>query len=89
MDIHSAQNNMGGDLTADETSVIRGALDLASKIARTECTPLDKARLVQLSVHHYHPPKYSHPLCSSHFVGAIVCFTAVLDVGAVGLHAVR
>lgn len=42
VDIHSAQNNMGGDLTADETSVIRGALDLASKIARSECTPLDK-----------------------------------------------
>ena len=33
---------MGGDLTSDEIGVIRGALDLTSKTARSECTPLDK-----------------------------------------------
>ena len=42
MDIHSAEQQFGGDLTADETSVMRGALDLAGKRARSECTPLDK-----------------------------------------------
>ena len=37
---------MGGDLTSDEISVIRGALDLTSKTARSECTPLDKVGIV-------------------------------------------
>ena len=36
---------MGGDLTSDEIGVIRGALDLTSKTARSECTPLDKVPL--------------------------------------------
>lgn len=44
VDIHSAQSGMGGYLTPDEVTVIRGALDLTSKRARQAMTPLDKVR---------------------------------------------
>ena len=42
---------MGGDLTSDEIGVIRGALDLTSKTARSECTPLDKVPLQVIRNH--------------------------------------
>lgn len=42
VDIHSAQSGMGGYLTPDEVTVIRGALDLTAKKARQAMTPLDK-----------------------------------------------
>mmetsp|Transcript_1813 Transcript_1813/g.5272 ORF Transcript_1813/g.5272 Transcript_1813/m.5272 type:complete len:559 (-) Transcript_1813:404-2080(-) len=41
VDVHGAQSGMGGFLTPDEISVIRGALDLTSKSARVAMTSLD------------------------------------------------
>ena len=40
--IHSREENFGGNLTSDEVSIIRGALDLSSKTAASVMTPLDK-----------------------------------------------
>lgn len=42
IDIHSMEEAYGGNLTADEISVIRGALDLGQKDARACMTPLEK-----------------------------------------------
>ena len=50
------KEQMGGDLTSDEIGVIRGALDLTSKTARSECTPLDKVPWQNL--HTSCPPTY-------------------------------
>lgn len=43
VDVHGAQSGMGGFLTKDEISVIRGALDLTNKLARVAMTSLDTA----------------------------------------------
>eukprot|EP00878_Enallax_costatus_P027684 GHUV01029827.1.p1 GENE.GHUV01029827.1~~GHUV01029827.1.p1 ORF type:complete len:584 (+),score=81.51 GHUV01029827.1:159-1910(+) len=40
--LHSTDEGLGGNLTADEISIITGALDLTSKTAWTAMTPLDK-----------------------------------------------
>lgn len=42
VDIHGAEYGLGGDLSEDEITVIRGALDLSNKTALTCMTPLDK-----------------------------------------------
>ncbi|KAF5837766.1 hypothetical protein DUNSADRAFT_3909 [Dunaliella salina] len=42
VDIHGEERGMGGKLSADETKVITGALDLTNKIAYRSMTPLDK-----------------------------------------------
>lgn len=44
--IHSQAEGRGGNLSADEISVIQGALDLSSKPASTCMTPLDKVTLL-------------------------------------------
>ena len=44
LDIHGVEEGLGGDLTADEIGIIRGALDLSHKTAATCMTPFDKAR---------------------------------------------
>lgn len=44
LDIHGVEEGLGGDLTADEIGIIRGALDLSHKTAATCMTPYDKAR---------------------------------------------
>lgn len=44
MDIHGLEEGLGGNLTADEVSVIRGALDLSHKTALVCMTPLEKVR---------------------------------------------
>ncbi len=65
---------MGGDLTSDEIGVIRGALDLTSKTARSECTPLDKVPL-QI-VHIDSTPTYAKPTetLDRNFVPGIAMF---------------
>ena len=40
--LHAEGEGMGGTLSADEISVITGALDLTHKTAWTAMTPLDK-----------------------------------------------
>jgi metal transporter CNNM len=40
VDVHGADEGMGGTLSADEVRIIRGALDLTSKTARAAMTPL-------------------------------------------------
>ena len=47
LDIHGVEEGLGGDLTADEIGIIRGALDLSHKTAATCMTPFDKARRLQ------------------------------------------
>ena len=42
MDIHGTEYGLGGDLSEDEITVIRGALDLSHKTATSCMTPLDK-----------------------------------------------
>jgi hypothetical protein len=42
--LHSSAEGLGGNLSADEISIITGALDLTSKTACTAMTPLDKVR---------------------------------------------
>ena len=42
VDIHGADYGLGGDLSEDEITVIRGALDLSNKTAITCMTPLEK-----------------------------------------------
>lgn len=40
--LHSSAEGLGGNLSADEISIITGALDLTSKTAWAAMTPLDK-----------------------------------------------
>ena len=48
VDIHADTGGMAeGFLSADETSIIQGALDLTSLTARHAMTPLDKVCLLQ------------------------------------------
>ena len=42
LDIHGTEYGLGGDLSEDEITVIRGALDLSHKTATSCMTPLDK-----------------------------------------------
>ena len=42
VDAHAETEGLGGHLSADEISIIRGALDLTSKTAASCMTPLDK-----------------------------------------------
>mmetsp|Transcript_4479 Transcript_4479/g.12914 ORF Transcript_4479/g.12914 Transcript_4479/m.12914 type:complete len:574 (+) Transcript_4479:397-2118(+) len=42
VEVHAADEGLGGNLTADEIFVIQGALDLSRKAAAQACTPLDK-----------------------------------------------
>jgi hypothetical protein len=42
--LHSTDEGLGGTLSADEISIITGALDLTSKTAWAAMTPLDKVR---------------------------------------------
>lgn len=42
VDIHGADYGLGGELSEDEITVIRGALDLSNKTAATCMTPLEK-----------------------------------------------
>ena len=42
VDLHGADEGLGGNLTEDEVQVICGALDLTAKTARRSMTPLDK-----------------------------------------------
>ena len=42
VDLHSTDEGLGGNLTADEIGIIRGALDLSAKTAADCLTPLDK-----------------------------------------------
>lgn len=42
LDIHGIDYGLGGDLSEDEITVIRGALDLSHKTATSCMTPLDK-----------------------------------------------
>ena len=44
VDIHGIDYGLGGDLSEDEITVIRGALDLSNKTAVTCMTPLEKVR---------------------------------------------
>ncbi len=43
VDAHAETEGLGGHLSADEISIIRGALDLTSKTAASCMTPMDKA----------------------------------------------
>jgi metal transporter CNNM len=43
--LHSSAEGLGGNLSADEISIITGALDLTSKTAWTAMTPLDKVSM--------------------------------------------
>ncbi len=45
MDIHAIETGLGGDLSEDEITVIRGALDLSHKTALQCMTPIDKVLL--------------------------------------------
>ena len=45
MDAHAIETGLGGDLSADEITVIRGALDLSHKTAVQCMTPIDKVPL--------------------------------------------
>lgn len=45
LDIHGTEYGLGGDLSEDEITVIRGALDLSHKTATSCMTPLEKAIL--------------------------------------------
>ena len=42
LDIHGIDYGLGGDLSEDEITVIRGALDLSHKTATSCMTPLEK-----------------------------------------------
>ncbi len=42
VDLHSESAGLGGTLSTDEINVIRGALDLTSKVAYRSMTPIDK-----------------------------------------------
>ena len=42
LNIHGSDYGLGGDLSEDEITVIRGALDLSHKTATSCMTPLDK-----------------------------------------------
>lgn len=48
--LHSTDEGLGGNLTADEISIITGALDLTSKTAWTAMTPLDKVGALVLGL---------------------------------------
>ncbi len=52
VDIHGADYGLGGDLSEDEITVIRGALDLSNKTAITCMTPLEKVEA---------PPGHPYP----------------------------
>ena len=45
VDVHSQAEGLGGNLSMEEISIIRGALDLTSKIAFAGMTPLEKVIL--------------------------------------------
>ena len=45
LDIHGTEYGFGGDLSEDEITVIRGALDLSHHTATSCMTPLEKAGL--------------------------------------------
>ncbi len=77
---------MGGDLTSDEIGVIRGALDLTSKTARSECTPLDKVPLRR--VHINSTPSYAKPTEARHETSCQHCnIWSQLDILA-GLYVI-
>ena len=42
VDVHAADEGLGGNLTVDEVAVIRGALDLSAKTAACCLTPIDR-----------------------------------------------
>ncbi|KAK9904059.1 hypothetical protein WJX75_003555 [Coccomyxa subellipsoidea] len=46
VDIHGADYGLGGELSEDEITVIRGALDLSNKTAATCMTPLEKVYML-------------------------------------------
>lgn len=46
VNLHSSAEGLGGNLTADEISIITGALDLTSKAGWTAMTPLDKVDIM-------------------------------------------
>ncbi|CAL8470532.1 g10074 [Coccomyxa elongata] len=50
VDIHGADYGLGGDLSEDEITVIRGALDLSNKTAITCMTPLEKVYMLSADV---------------------------------------
>jgi hypothetical protein len=50
LDIHGKDYGLGGDLSEDEITVIRGALDLSNKTATSCMTPLDKVLLDMATV---------------------------------------
>jgi metal transporter CNNM len=41
VDLHGEGLEFGGQLTADEVCIIKGALDLTHKVAKSAMTPLD------------------------------------------------
>jgi hypothetical protein len=47
--LHSTDEGLGGTLSADEISIITGALDLTSKTAWAAMTPLDKVRVMSMN----------------------------------------
>lgn len=49
MDVHSQAEGLGGNLSMEEIGIIRGALDLTSKIAIAGMTPLEKVVLPLVS----------------------------------------
>ena len=51
LDIHGTEYGFGGDLSEDEITVIRGALDLSHKTATSCMTPLEKAGRTPLNPH--------------------------------------
>lgn len=51
LDIHGTEYGFGGDLSEDEITVIRGALDLSHKTATSCMTPLEKACRTLLDAH--------------------------------------
>ncbi|KAK9868498.1 hypothetical protein WJX84_001723 [Apatococcus fuscideae] len=48
VDAHAETEGLGGHLSADEISIIRGALDLTSKTAASCMTPLDKVFMLSV-----------------------------------------
>ena len=46
IDVHAHTAGLGGNLSSDEISVIRGALDMTHKTAQACMTPLEKASKV-------------------------------------------
>ncbi len=44
VDIHKEGLEFGGVLSADEVNIIKGALDMTHKIAKSAMTPMDMVR---------------------------------------------